>query len=81
MGQHEQMIAAVEWLRMKSKDCKSDPCRRFTPKQVAEGIGGAYTAIGGKVADAIVKELNLCGISAGYIRDGKKLFFVLRKAA
>lgn len=78
MGQHEQKLAAVEWLRKKAKECKSDPCRRFTPKQVAEGIGGAYTAIGGKVADEIVKELNLCGISADYIRNGRKLFFVLR---
>ena len=78
MGQHEQKIAAIEWLRKKAKECNSEPCRRFTPKQVADGIGGAYTAIGGKVAEEIVKELELCGIPADYIREGKKLFFVLR---
>jgi hypothetical protein len=78
MGQHEQKIAAVQWLRKQANECKSEPCRRFTPKQVAEGIGGAYTAIGGKVADEIVKELNLCGIPADYIREGRKLYFVLR---
>ncbi len=78
MGQHEQKIAAVEWLRKQAKECQSKPCRRFTPKQVAEGIGGAYTAIGGKVADEIVDELRLRGIAADYIRVGKKLFFVLR---
>jgi hypothetical protein len=78
MGQHEQKIAAIEWLRKKAKECKSDPCRKFTPKQVAEGIGGAYTAIGGKVADEIVAELRLSGIAADYIREGRKLFFALR---
>lgn len=72
------MVAAIEWLRKKAKECKSDPCRKFTPKQVAEGIGGAYTAIGGKVAYEIVAELRLCGITADYIREGRKLFFALR---
>ena len=78
MGQHEQKIAAVEWLRKKAKESKTDPYRRFTPKQVADATGGAYTAIGGVVAKEIVNELILCGIPAAYIREGKKLFFVLQ---
>lgn len=77
MGQHEQQMAAIKWLSERAMDCISDPCRRFTPKQVAYGIGGAYTAIGGKVAVEIVYELTLRGIPAEYVRDGKKLYFVL----
>ena len=77
MGQHEQKVAAIAWLKKKSTECKTAPFRRFTPKQVAEGIGGAYTAIGGKIANEIVAELRLCGVSADYIRVGKKRFFEL----
>jgi len=77
MGQHEQKIAAIEWLKMKAKECKSDPCRRFSPKQVAEGIGGSYTVIGGKVAEEIAAELSLCGVPAEYTK-GRKRFFVLK---
>lgn len=77
MRQHEQKIAAIDWLSEKAMLCKSKSCRKFTPKQVADGIGGAYTAIGGTVAQEIVTELNLRGIQSEYIRDGRKLYFVL----
>lgn len=78
MRQHEQKIAAVEWLMKKSEECKSIQFRKFTPKQVAEGIGGSYTAIGGKVANSIVSELVLRGVPAEYLREGRKIFFFLK---
>lgn len=78
MKQHEQKIAALEWLMKKSKECRSEPFKRFTPKQVAEGIGGAYTAIGGKVANEIIAELRIRGVPSDYISEGNKRFFVLK---
>lgn len=78
MRQHEQKMAAVEWLMKKSEECKSSQFRKFAPKQVAEGIGGSYTAIGGKVAHAIVAELVLRGIPADYLPEGRRNFFFLK---
>lgn len=77
MRQHEQKHKAVEWLCKQAKDCKNKPYRRFTPKQVADEIGGVHTALGGRVAQEIVAELDARGIRANYIPVGNKRFFEL----
>ncbi len=65
---------AVNWLEAQSQTCKTRPYQ-FTPKEVAEGVLGAYTALG-HVAKDVIKELEARGVSARY-RQGRQKFFEL----
>lgn len=75
MGHPEQKHKAVEWLWKQSMDCKTRPYR-FTPKQVADAIGGVHTTIG-KIQGEIIAELKARGLKIQYLMPGKKRLFEL----
>jgi len=66
---------AIAWLEAQSKTFKTRP-QSYTPKEVAEAVGGAYGAIG-KIAGQIVSELVARGITIQYIRNGNSRRFLL----
>lgn len=78
MGHPEQKHKAVEWLWQQSHICKTRPYR-FTPKQVADAIGGGYTAIG-RIQGEIIAELEARGLEIKYLipANRNKRFFELR---
>jgi hypothetical protein len=76
MNHVELKNAAIHWLVAQSTIYKGRP-HAFTPKEVAEAIGGAYTALG-SVADEVSAELVRRGISIRYKRVGNRRYFELQ---
>lgn len=66
---------AIIWLEIQSKTFRTRP-QNYTPKEVAEGVGGTYGAVG-KIADAVVKELTARGIAIEYLKIGNSRKFHL----
>ena len=66
---------AIVWLEKQSKIYKTRPYL-FKPKEVADAISGAYTALG-HVAPEVVDGLKARGVKVRYRKDGNKRFFVL----
>ena len=75
MNEIELRNHAIDLLEKYSKRFKSRP-HSFTPKEIAEEIGGAYSTLG-KVADAVVSELKARGVRIAYRRVGNKRCFEL----
>lgn len=75
MKNSELKNKAIEWLETQSKTFKTRP-QSYTPKEVAEAVGGAYGAIG-KIADLIVPELVARGVSFQYMKIGNSRRFLL----
>lgn len=75
MNDSELKNKAIAWLNEQNKICKTRPYS-FKPKEVAEAIFGAYTALG-RVAQEVVDELNRRGIEIRYRKVGNKRFFEL----
>ena len=76
MSHVELKNAAIQWLGTQSTIYKGRP-HAFTPKEVAEAIGGAYTALG-FVAEEVTDELVRRGISIRYKRVGNRRYFELQ---
>jgi hypothetical protein len=76
MNHTELKNTAIQWLEQQSIVFKSRP-QSFTPKEVAEAIGGAYTALG-VVAESVAAELTFRGINIQYKRVGNKRYFELQ---
>ena len=75
MNDTELKNKAINWLEKQSKICKTRPYP-FRPKEVADAILGAYTALG-RVAKEVVAELEARGVKARYVQQGNKRFFEL----
>ena len=50
--------------------------KKFTPKEIAEAVGGSYTALG-HVALQVERELRARGVQIQYVRIGSRRFFEL----
>lgn len=75
MNQTELHNSAVTWLVRQSQNFKLRP-HRFTPKEVAEAVGGAYTLLG-RVADKVAAELTARAIPTRYMKVGLRRYFEL----
>lgn len=75
MGEVELKNKSIFWLELQSRKFKTRP-QSFTPKEVADAVGGAYTSLG-KVADQIVNELLARGVKVSYLRAGSRRIFKL----
>lgn len=76
MNQVELKNKSLVWLTEKSKTIKTRP-HSFTPKEVAQAVGGAYTLLGGRLAIEIVDELRQHGISIRYLQNARPCRFEL----
>lgn len=79
MNAIELKNGAIKWLEAQSRIVKKRP-HPFTPKEVAEAVGGAYTLLGGNVAKQIVDELVRRGINIRYVNNTKPCKFELLPA-
>jgi hypothetical protein len=75
VNQTELHNAAVAWLVQQSRTFKLRP-NRFTPKEVAEAVGGGYTLLG-RIAEKVAAEVTARGIPARYVKTGLKRHFEL----
>lgn len=76
MNQVELKNKAILWLVAKSKSIKKRP-HPFTPKEVAEAVGGSFTMLGGHLADEIVAEVRMQGIPIRYVNNTRPCKFEL----
>jgi len=75
MGDGELKNKLIELIESKAKRFKTRP-QSFTPKELAHELNAAYGSIG-KVADAVVRELNHRGFRVRYERHSRPRKFVL----
>jgi hypothetical protein len=76
MNQIELKNKAIEWLTEKAATIKMRP-HAFTPKEVAEAIGGSYTQLGGRLANEVVEEIRQRGINIQYLNNTRPRQFKL----
>ena len=76
MNKVELKNKAIAWLAEKSKTVKTRP-HAFTPKEVAEAVGGSYTILGGHLAIEVADELCQQGISIRYLNNTRPRQFKL----
>ena len=76
MNQVELKNKAIVWLTAKSKTVKTRP-HQFTPKEVAEAVGGSYTSLGGRLAEQVVDELLQRGVNIRYVNNTRPCQFEL----
>lgn len=75
MSNVELKNMVIEWLQGIDKKFIVRPCR-FTPKEVADAVGGVHTAVG-KIAEDVVLELSARGVRICYLKLGNRRFFQL----
>lgn len=75
MNHTELTNKAIQWLDAQHHIVQCRP-HSYAPKEIADAIGGAYTALGG-VADAVVTELRARGVDIRYERINNKRRFTL----
>lgn len=75
MTETELKNKVISWFEAQNIKFKNRPCR-FTPKEVAEAVGGAYGSLG-KVSESVVSELVGRSIKIRYLCIGNRRYFEL----